>query len=96
VGCGIRAAKSGLIRLVAVGGEVVPDARGRLPGRGAYLHLSQDCLDRARRRQAFSRALRARGPVGTRRLAEFLAAAAGGERDEVPAAGTVRSIGRIR
>ena len=38
VGCGVRAAKSDLLRLVAAGDEIVPDVAARLPGRGAYLH----------------------------------------------------------
>ncbi|HEY2550080.1 MAG TPA: DUF448 domain-containing protein [Streptosporangiaceae bacterium] len=63
VGCGVRAAKSDLLRLVAVGDVIVADAAARMPGRGAYLHPSQGCLDRARRRRAFPRALRLQGPL---------------------------------
>jgi len=40
---------------------LVPDPRGRLPGRGAFLHLDLDCLDLAERRRAFPRALRLAG-----------------------------------
>lgn len=43
-------------------GQVVPDFRGRLPGRGAYLHLDRGCLDLAERRRAFGRALRLAAP----------------------------------
>src|SRR3984957_7685601 len=42
VGCGVRTAKSDLLRLVAVGNEIVPDAAARLPGRGAYPHPSEE------------------------------------------------------
>ncbi|HEY1918670.1 MAG TPA: YlxR family protein [Streptosporangiaceae bacterium] len=83
VGCGERVTKSELLRLVVAGNEVVPDPRARLTGRGAYLHLSQRCFDRAVQRRVFLRALRAQGPLGTRLLAEYLsvsAAAAGSGR----------------
>ncbi|HMH93422.1 MAG TPA: YlxR family protein [Streptosporangiaceae bacterium] len=63
MGCGVRTAKSDLLRLVAVGNEIVPDAAARLPGRGAYLHPSQECLARAQRRRAIPRALRLSGPA---------------------------------
>jgi uncharacterized protein len=73
VGCGTRAAKSDLLRLVAAGGEVVPDTLARMPGRGAYLHPSQGCFEKARRRRGFPRALRLAGPLGTGRIADYLA-----------------------
>ncbi|HEX6196742.1 MAG TPA: YlxR family protein [Jiangellaceae bacterium] len=77
VGCRSRADKSDLLRVVAVvdtsqlatepkgagrAGQVVPDVRGRLPGRGAYLHRDRGCLDLAERRRAFTRALRLAAP----------------------------------
>ncbi|WP_323451002.1 YlxR family protein [Streptomyces yaizuensis] len=65
VGCRERAAKTDLLRIVAVGGECVPDERGTLPGRGAYVHPAVGCLDLAERRRAFPRALRAMGPLDT-------------------------------
>ncbi|HEY3477531.1 MAG TPA: YlxR family protein [Streptomyces sp.] len=58
VGCRNRAARSELLRVVAVEGSLVPDPRGRLPGRGAHLHPDADCLAMAERRRAFGRALR--------------------------------------
>ena len=64
VGCGIRTAKSDLLRLVAIGNEIVPDAAARLPGRGAYLHPSRECLERAQRRRALTRALRLPASAG--------------------------------
>jgi len=72
VGCGARAAKSDLLRVVAVGNEIVPDAPARRPGRGAYLHPSQECFKQAQRRRAFARALRQPGPLGTDTLAGYL------------------------
>jgi len=38
--------------------QAVVDTRRALPGRGAWLHPDQACLDLAERRRAFSRALR--------------------------------------
>jgi predicted RNA-binding protein YlxR (DUF448 family) len=38
--------------------RVVADPRLRLPGRGAWLHPTPECLDLALRRRAFGRALR--------------------------------------
>ncbi|GAA1280504.1 hypothetical protein GCM10009609_50340 [Pseudonocardia aurantiaca] len=46
-------------------GVLAPDPRRRLPGRGAWLHLDPECLDRAERRSAFPRALRVPGPLDT-------------------------------
>jgi predicted RNA-binding protein YlxR (DUF448 family) len=43
--------EAGVIRLT-------PDPRRRLPGRGAWLHPTGDCLDQALRRRAFGRAFR--------------------------------------
>ncbi|NHC13575.1 YlxR family protein [Motilibacter sp. E257] len=63
LGCRRRAPKSELIRVVEAGGACVPDVRGRLPGRGAYVHPDQECLDAAERRRAFPRALRSQGPL---------------------------------
>jgi predicted RNA-binding protein YlxR (DUF448 family) len=68
VGCRERAAKRELLRIVAVEGECVPDHRGTLPGRGAYLHPALVCLDLAVRRRAFPRALRAQGTLDTQTL----------------------------
>ncbi|MCX4905002.1 YlxR family protein [Streptomyces sp. NBC_00878] len=68
VGCRERAAKIDLLRTVATEGECVPDPRGTLPGRGAYVHPALVCLDLAVRRRAFTRALRAPGPLETKAL----------------------------
>ncbi|WP_405882856.1 YlxR family protein [Streptomyces sp. NBC_01136] len=63
VGCRERAAKTDLLRIVAIEGECVPDHRGTLPGRGAYVHPALVCFDLAVRRRAFPRALRAPGAL---------------------------------
>jgi hypothetical protein len=77
VGCRVRAAKSELLRVVGAGGEVVPDPQALLPGRGAYLHPSQTCLEQAQRRKAFGRALRLPGPADTGPLGQYLARCGG-------------------
>ncbi|MEV4357105.1 YlxR family protein [Nonomuraea sp. NPDC049625] len=68
VGCRVRTAKSELVRLVRVEDHVVPDLRGRLPGRGASLHPSLSCLELAERRRAFPRAFRVAGPLDVSRV----------------------------
>src|SRR6266436_4801005 len=72
VGCKEHAAKSSLLRLVAVGDDIVPDPQARQPGRGAYLHPSLACFELAQRRRAFSRALRVPGPLSSASLASYL------------------------
>jgi uncharacterized protein len=63
VGCRVRSAADGLLRVVVVDGVLTPDPRRRFPGRGAWLHPAPECLDRAERRSAFPRALRVPGPL---------------------------------
>jgi predicted RNA-binding protein YlxR (DUF448 family) len=72
VGCKERAVKTSLLRLVAVGDDILPDPQARLPGRGAYLHPGLACFELARRRRAFPRALRATGTLSLAQLAEYL------------------------
>jgi uncharacterized protein len=74
VGCRVRTAKSDLLRLVVLDGSVIPDPRGRLPGRGASLHPDLGCFELAERRRAFSRAFRARGPLDLTMLRRWLKA----------------------
>ncbi|MGI8953406.1 MAG: YlxR family protein [Nocardioidaceae bacterium] len=74
VGCRQRAVKTDLVRVVVVDDgttqTVVPDLRGAAPGRGAYLHPTVQCLERAMQRKVFGRALRAPGTID---LAEVVA-----------------------
>jgi predicted RNA-binding protein YlxR (DUF448 family) len=72
VGCRTRAAASGLLRVVAVDGTVVPDPRRRHPGRGAWVHPVVGCLRLAERRRAFPRALRSAGALDTAAVYAFL------------------------
>ncbi|GAB3322347.1 YlxR family protein [Geodermatophilus aquaeductus] len=61
VGCRNRAPVTDLLRVVLRSGTLVPDPRRRLPGRGASLHPTPECLHAAERRRAFPRALRLPG-----------------------------------
>ncbi|MEU0028180.1 YlxR family protein [Streptomyces sp. NPDC006335] len=72
VGCRQRAAKTDLLRIVAIEDACVPDPRGTLPGRGAYIHPALVCLDQAVRRRAFTRALRAPGALDTKALRQHV------------------------
>jgi len=73
VGCRTRAAASGLLRVVAADGVVIPDPRRRYPGRGAWVHPDVGCLRLAERRRAFPRALRCAGALDTAAVHAFLA-----------------------
>ncbi len=58
VGCRTRASRSTLLRVVSQDNTLVIDERAVLPGRGAWVHPTQECMDAALRRRAFGRALR--------------------------------------
>ncbi|PWJ25772.1 hypothetical protein ATK17_1910 [Branchiibius hedensis] len=81
IGCGQRDDRSALVRVVADRRAaepvspvpVLPDVRGVLPGRGAWLHPSADCLSKAIRRRAFGRALRLTQAVDTNAVQQFVA-----------------------
>ncbi|MFI5674527.1 YlxR family protein [Streptomyces cellulosae] len=72
VGCRERAARTELLRTVAIKDACVPDPRGTLPGRGAYVHPVSVCLDQAVRRRAFPRALRVPGPLDVMALRRYV------------------------
>ena len=75
VGCRKTDSRSALLRVVAGGdGDLVPDLRRCLPGRGAWLHPTGECFDLAVRRRAFGRALRVSAPLDTSAVAEWVAA----------------------
>lgn len=80
VACRQEAGKRTLTRLVRTpDGEVIVDTAARAPGRGAYLHADPSCVERARRRRALQRSLRAEVPEAAWEELEALAAAAGEE-----------------
>ncbi len=78
VGCRRREPWSRLLRLVlATGGgtrQVQPDAKRRLPGRGAWIHPALACLESAERRRAIGRALRTTAVLDTTLVRAFLSA----------------------
>ncbi|WP_337589671.1 YlxR family protein [Ornithinimicrobium murale] len=68
LGCRRRAEQAALMRVVAgdqhgpgQGWDLIPDPRRRQPGRGAYVHLTPECVTVAIQRGAFGRALRVPG-----------------------------------
>ena len=60
VACRTKGDKKGLARVVRTpSGEIILDPTGKMPGRGAYLCPSPECLRRAVKEKRLSRALRA-------------------------------------
>ncbi|WP_179968262.1 YlxR family protein [Mycobacterium conspicuum] len=79
VGCRKRELAVELLRVVAVSngnGEfaAVVDTARSLPGRGAWLHPTPQCLQQAIRRRAFTRALRITGSPDTSAVVEHFRA----------------------
>jgi predicted RNA-binding protein YlxR (DUF448 family) len=59
VGCREESPKREMLRIARnAAGEVSVDPSGRLPGRGAYVCLKEECILSARKRDALSKALR--------------------------------------
>ncbi|WP_123304369.1 YlxR family protein [Bogoriella caseilytica] len=74
VGCREPSTRSVLVRVVLESAAVaVVDEAKRAPGRGAWLHPSQACLDLALRRRALGRALRTTGPLSMEAVEEWFA-----------------------
>ena len=72
VGCRTRALRSALLRVVSQNGSLVIDERAALPGRGAWLHPTPECMEAALRRRAFVRALRVSGDLDTQTIEKRL------------------------
>ncbi|MCV7124369.1 YlxR family protein [Mycobacterium lacus] len=77
VGCRRRELAVDLLRVVAVSigngnYAVIVDTGGSLPGRGAWLHPTRQCVQRAIRRRAFTRALRIAGAPDTSAVVEHI------------------------
>ncbi|HEV2216789.1 MAG TPA: YlxR family protein [Candidatus Dormibacteraeota bacterium] len=63
IACRQEAGKGELVRLVRVAdGSAAVDRTGHLPGRGAYLHHNQECVETARKRRQLERSLGAAVP----------------------------------
>ena len=69
IGCRRIEDRTALVRVVlshpadAAVPQVVADPTRSAPGRGAWLHPSRECADRALRRRAFNRAFRRSVPI---------------------------------
>jgi predicted RNA-binding protein YlxR (DUF448 family) len=81
VGCRRRDVRSALLRVVAESNDtgehiarVVVDLRLRLPGRGAWLHPTPECLDLAVRLKAFGRSLRVKAPLDAAAVSAYIEA----------------------
>ncbi|WP_326547145.1 YlxR family protein [Mycolicibacterium sp. ND9-15] len=81
VGCRKRELAVELLRVIAVGNVdeagngpsvVTVDPARKLPGRGAWLHPTPQCLDAAMRRRAFGRALRITGSPDLSAVIEYV------------------------
>jgi predicted RNA-binding protein YlxR (DUF448 family) len=53
---------------VACDGEAVVDQSATLPGRGAWVHPTLECVNKSISRKAFGRALRVEGALDTGNL----------------------------
>jgi predicted RNA-binding protein YlxR (DUF448 family) len=58
--------------VVAVESRLVPDERASMPGRGAWVHETPECMDAAIRRRAFVRALRVSSSLDTQTIEKRL------------------------
>ena len=61
VGCRQSDSKDNLLRVVVQAGRVAIDESATLPGRGAYVHRSTECIDTSVRTKAWARALKESG-----------------------------------
>jgi uncharacterized protein len=84
IGCRIRADASRLLRVVARDREVVPDPSATLAGRGAWVHPTSECVERAAKRRAFGRALRVTEALGLQQLTELVEQKQSGFRPKFP------------
>lgn len=81
VGCREEAPKREMLRIARTSaGAVEIDPSGRLPGRGAYVCLNEECVLNAKKRDALSRALKAK--VGPEIYDALLAMAARNKKPE--------------
>jgi predicted RNA-binding protein YlxR (DUF448 family) len=83
VGCRRRAPVTELLRVVVHDGGLTPDPRRRLPGRGASLHPTEECLQAAVRRRALPRALRSSTALDTGSLEAHIASGGSSSTSEI-------------
>lgn len=72
VGCGEMIAKKEMLRIVKTKeNEVLLDITGKMNGRGAYLHLSKECFDKAVKSKGLERSFKMSiGPEVYEKLSE--------------------------
>ncbi|VEI12661.1 YlxR family protein [Trueperella bialowiezensis] len=70
IGCRTVAHSSDLLRFAAIEGNVFPDERANLGGRGAWVHPTAECLKQALAKKAFNRAFK--GAVGLEHVQALL------------------------
>lgn len=58
VSCRQKENKNTFIRIINNNGDVAVDLSGKMPGRGAYIHKSEQCLKIALKKKSLNRALR--------------------------------------
>lgn len=63
VACRKQATRAELLRLVAVDGRLLVDEHAVMPGRGAWVHETAECMNVTVQRGTFARALRASGKL---------------------------------
>ena len=72
IGCRKRATRETLLRVVVQESTLIVDEGACLPGRGAWLHDTEQCVRKALVRNAFVRALRVSGPLDTQTIEKRL------------------------
>ena len=70
----MRADPSTLLRVVARDGVVTADPSAVLPGRGAWVHPTPECVAASIKRKAFGRALRSSAALDTGQLQQTVLA----------------------
>jgi predicted RNA-binding protein YlxR (DUF448 family) len=68
LGCRTRVDRSALLRVVSRDGVVIADPSATLPGRGAWVHPTVQCVEASMKRKAFGRAFRSSVTVDTVQL----------------------------
>jgi predicted RNA-binding protein YlxR (DUF448 family) len=58
--------------VVAIETQLVVDERATMPGRGAWVHETRECMEAAIRRRAFVRALRVSSALDTQTIEKRL------------------------
>lgn len=84
IACRQVAGKNGLLRLVRHEAGIAIDHTGKQAGRGAYLHATRDCWERALAGRAIASALRTRLLPADRELLREFAASLPQAEDDAP------------